>query len=94
MEDSNPRKFGTPSVAFALRFAMEVFCTCALSEIWMFTVSMSPTRCARWSWKKARAPVRHRLLAPAGRERGRARSDAVSTAGCTTAVVCGISAEG
>ena len=89
MEDSSPRKCERPRSVDDLRVATEVFCTCALSAMAMLTVRMSPMRCARWSWKKARAPLRQRLLAPAG------RGIIVPGGGSgSTSVLCGSSAEG
>jgi hypothetical protein len=42
-----------------------LFLVLALSSMSIWTVRMSPTRLARWSLKKARAPTRHSELAEA-----------------------------
>ena len=47
------------------RLLVEVFLVWAESSMSIWTVRMSPTRLARWSMKKARAPVRHSELADA-----------------------------
>src|SRR3990167_9248352 len=63
--DSRPRRLSTPALMPELRellLALEVWAE-SLMSIW--TVRMSPTRLARWSMKKARAPVRHREFAEA-----------------------------
>src|SRR3990167_6148112 len=63
--DSRPRKLVTHALVPEVRellLALEVWAE-SLMSIW--TVRMSPTRLARWSMKKARAPVRHREFAEA-----------------------------
>src|SRR5271170_6292925 len=63
---SSPKKFGTPNLLAEVRAALVAFEVLALSSILISTVRMSPTRLARWSSKKARAPVRHSELGEAG----------------------------
>lgn len=60
---SRPRKCGTPAFVPEVRELLVALVVLALSSMSMLTVRMSPTRLARWSLKKARAPVRHSELA-------------------------------
>ena len=69
---SRPKKCGTPALLVVVREVLVEFWVLAESEMSICTVRMSPTRLARWSMKKARAPVRPRELAEAeGGERSR-----------------------
>ena len=63
---SSPKKLVTPAVLALVRDALVALVVLALSSILISTVRMSPTRLARWSSKKARAPLRHSELAEAG----------------------------
>ena len=60
--DSRPKKCGTPMLVPTLRSRTVALETWALSSMVISTVRMSPTRAARWSLKKVRAPTRHREL--------------------------------
>ena len=60
---SRPRKLLIPVEMSLERLRWVEFCVWARSSMSMLTVRMSPMRRARWSPKKVRAPVRHRLLA-------------------------------
>src|SRR5580704_16663314 len=62
MLDSSPKKLGTPMALLVVSAVLEVLEVLAESEIETSTVRMSPTRPARWSLKKVRAPVRHSEL--------------------------------
>jgi hypothetical protein len=73
--DSSPKKFGTPMVLLVARPVLEVFWVLAESLTVTSTVRMSPTRPARWSLKKVRAPVRHSELGVTGAGDG-SRADA------------------
>src|SRR5690606_23156 len=64
--DSRPKKFSTPAWVLAVRDELVALVVLAESSISICTVRMSPTRLARWSLKKARAPERQSELAEAG----------------------------
>src|SRR5579883_3537013 len=55
---SRPNRLGMPAASVLLRVAVEEFCTFAESAMLTRIVTKSPTRAARWSLKKARAPGR------------------------------------
>src|ERR1700733_8197681 len=63
---SRPKKLVMPAVLALVLVAVVAFEVLALSSILISTVRMSPTRLARWSLKKARAPLRHSELGDAG----------------------------
>jgi hypothetical protein len=63
---SMPNRLVRAASEVEVLFATEVFEVLAESLIAIWTVTMSPTRLALWSMKKARAPLRQRELAEAG----------------------------
>src|ERR1700722_15394065 len=85
MDDSSPRKFGTPMALLVVRLVLVVFWVLAESLTVTSTVRISPTRPARWSLKKVRAPVRHSEFAVTGWGGG-SRDDRNSGWVCPTSV--------
>src|ERR1700742_108402 len=63
---SSPKKLVRLASSELVRERLVVFCSFAASAIETFTVMMSPTRLARGSWKKLRAPGCQSELAPRG----------------------------
>jgi hypothetical protein len=63
---SIPNIVDTAELALDVRLATEVFDVFAESLMAIWTVTMSPTRLALWSMKKARAPLRQSEFAEAG----------------------------
>src|ERR1041384_8336972 len=79
--DSRPKKCGMPTLLPVVRDVLVAFEVLAESSISISTVTMSPTRLARWSLKKVRAPACHSELAEPGWGEGSRDIDIEARAG-------------